>query len=166
VTARQDRLTDEDEDLIRDLYPSLRRFAGIVRPPEVESDDLLHEALYRVLRRGSLTDIPYPAAYIRRTMSNLASNHRRSFGRRRRALFRLGPPEPEQPTYPSDLSDLLALPPRSRVVLYMRVIEGHSFPEIAEVVGCTETAARGVYARARRRLESEAREEGRDASAG
>jgi DNA-directed RNA polymerase specialized sigma24 family protein len=158
-------LSPDDEALIRDLYPSLRRFAAVIRPAEVEADDLLQEAMYQVLRRGRLSDIPYPAAYLRRTMTNLASNHRRSLGRRRRALNRLGGNESEKPDYPSDVADLMMLPPRSRAVLYMRAVERRPVPEIAEELGCTEAAARGIELRARRSLRLALSEESRDATA-
>jgi RNA polymerase sigma factor (sigma-70 family) len=154
-----------DEDLIRDLYPSLYRYAAVVRPTEVDPDDLLHEAFYQVLRRGRLADIPYPVAYMRRTISNLASNHRRSFGRRRLALTRLGVETASVQDYPSDIAELLRLKPRARAVLYMRAIEGRTFTEIAEILGCTEAAARAMDARARRSLRSELEEEARDATA-
>ena len=125
VARRQ--LQDTDEALIRDLYPSLHRFAAVVCPPEVEPDDLLQEALYQVLRRGGLGDIPYPTAYLRRTISNLLAKHWRSAGRRRRAWSRSGVTGPTQPEYPSDLADLLRLQPRARAVLYMR---GHRRPPV------------------------------------
>jgi RNA polymerase sigma-70 factor (ECF subfamily) len=158
-------LCDADEALIRELYPSLRRFAAVVCPPEVEPDDLLQEALYQVLRNGRLGDISYPAAYLRRTISNLLAKHWRSTGRRRRAWSRLGPTEPTYPQYPSDVADLLQLEPRSRAVLYMRAIEGRPFAEVAEVLGCTEVAARGIEARARRKLRLVLVQEAHDATA-
>ena len=119
----------------------LHRFAAAVCPPDVEPDDLLQEALYRVLRRGGLSDIPYPTAYLRRTITNLLAKHWRSAGRRRRAWSRSGVTEPAHPEYPSDLADLLRLQPRARAVLYMRAIEGRPFTEVAEVLGCAEVAA-------------------------
>jgi RNA polymerase sigma-70 factor (ECF subfamily) len=162
--ARSD-LYDADEVLIRELYPSLHRFAAAVCPPDVEPDDLLQEALYRVLRRGGLSDIPYPTAYLRRTITNLLAKHWRSAGRRRRAWSRSGVSEPAHPEYPSDLADLLRLQPRARAVLYMRAIEGRPFTEVAEVLGCTEVAARGLEARARKKLRSALVEEAHDATA-
>jgi RNA polymerase sigma-70 factor (ECF subfamily) len=163
VARRQ--LHDADEALIRELYPSLHRFAAVVCPPEVEPDDLLQEALYQVLRRGGLGDIPYPTAYLRRTISNLLAKHWRSAGRRRRAWSRSGVTGPTQPEYPSDLADLLRLQPRARAVLYMRAIEGRPFTEVAEVLGCTEVAARGLEARARKKLRTALVEEVDDGSA-
>ena len=165
ASVARSNLCDADEALIRELYPSLHRFAAAVCPPEVEPDDLLQEALYRVLRRGGLGDIPYPAAYLRRTVSNLLAKHWRSAGRRRRAWSRTGVTQPTQPEYPSDVADLLQLEPRARAVLYMRAIEGRPFTEVAEVLGCTEVAARGLEARARRKLRSVLEEEAHDATA-
>jgi RNA polymerase sigma-70 factor (ECF subfamily) len=158
-------LSDADEALIRELYPSLQRFVAAVCPEEIEPDDLLQEALYRVLRRGHLDEIPYLAAYLRRTITNLVANHWRSVGRRRRAWARTGATEPVRQEYPSDVADLLQLPSRARAVLYMRAIEGRPFTEVAEVLGCTEAAARGVEARARRKLRGVLEEEARDATA-
>jgi RNA polymerase sigma-70 factor (ECF subfamily) len=158
-------LNGTDEAIIRELYPSLHRFAAVVCPPELEPDDLLQEALYQVLRRGGLGDIPYPTAYLRRTMSNLLAKHWRSVARRRRAWSRSGITEPTQPEYPSDLADLLRLSPRARAVLYMRAVEGRPFTEVAEVLGCTEVAARGLEARARKKLRSALAEEAHDATA-
>ena len=166
---RTGRAGDMDGDecrLIRELYPSLRRFAAVVRPPEVEPDDLLQEALYQALRRGPLTDLVNPTAYLRRVMANLAANHRRLLGRGRLALLRYGPGQPVVPEYPSDVSELLRLAPRSRAALYLRAVEGRSFPEIAECLGCSEAAARAVEGRARRKLRAVlTEEEARDARA-
>ena len=165
-TGRASPMDGDECGLIRELYPSLRRFAAVVRPPEVEPDDLLQEALYQVLRRGPLTDLVNPTAYLRRAMANLAANHRRLLGRGRLALVRYGPGQPVVPEYPSDVSELLRLPPRSRAALYMRAVEGRSYLEIAECLGCSEGAARAVEGRARRKLRAVlTEEEARDARA-
>ena len=165
-TGRTGTMDGEDCELIRDLYPSLRRFAAVVRPPEVEPDDLLQEALYQTLRRGPLASLVNPTAYLRRVMANLAANQRRWLGRGRLALIRYGSSEAVAPVYPSDLSELLRLPARSRAALFMRAVEGRSYPEIAECLGCSEAAARAVERRARRRLRAVlTEEEVRDATA-
>ncbi|MBX3286283.1 MAG: RNA polymerase subunit sigma-24, partial [Actinobacteria bacterium] len=64
------------------LYPALRRFAAVVGGPATEPDDLVQEALARTLARGSLADLDDPAVYLRRVVARLASNERRSQGRR------------------------------------------------------------------------------------
>jgi DNA-directed RNA polymerase specialized sigma24 family protein len=153
VASRSDRAFDEAQrQVVRELYAPLRRFAAVVGPREVEPDDLVQEAFFRVLRRGSLFDLDSPLAYLRATILNLASNHRRSLGRRNRALARLGTSGIADVTYPSDLSDLFALPPEARAVLYLSDVEGYSFSEIGGIVGCSEATARKRASRARNSL--------------
>ena len=64
---------EDDDQLFARLYPSLRRFAAVVAPREIDPDDLLQEATARALRRGPLGRLDHPEAYLRRTMVNLAS---------------------------------------------------------------------------------------------
>jgi RNA polymerase sigma factor (sigma-70 family) len=162
---RTGRLEAEERDLVADLYPSLRRFASVVSPPEDDPNDLVQEALLRTLRRGPLTDLDDPGAYLRRAVFNLASSRRRSLARQRIALARLGPPGEVRAEHSWDVEELLALPPRARAVLYLRIIEGRPFDEIAEMLGCSRVAARATASRARRRLRSLMSEEVRDGTA-
>jgi RNA polymerase sigma factor (sigma-70 family) len=159
------RIGERDRELIRELYPSLCRYAAIVGPVELEPEDLVQESLYRTLRRGSLVELQHPTAYLRRAILNEASNQRRSAGRRRRAIARMGPERASEDAYPSDVAVLLRLPPRTRAVIYMREIEGHSYAEIAEVLGCGEASARATAARGRRALRDLLAGEVGDASA-
>jgi RNA polymerase sigma-70 factor (ECF subfamily) len=143
----------EESRLFAELYDSLRRFAAVVGPIEVDPDDLLQEAAARVLRRQRLTELDEPGAYLRRTIVNLAANQRRHFARVRRALARLGAgAAPTRDVYPSDLTELLRLPPRERAVLYLSEVEGYRYAEIGQMLDCTEVAARKRALRARRRL--------------
>ena len=120
---------------------------------EVDPDDLLQEAVARVLRRGRLTDLDEPGAYLRRTMVNLSSNQRRQFARVRKALARFGAgSNPVRDVYPSDLADLLRLPAKERAVLYLSEVEGYRYAEIGQMLSCSEAAARKRALRARRRL--------------
>jgi DNA-directed RNA polymerase specialized sigma24 family protein len=99
-------------------------------------------------------------------MVNLAKDHRRSLRRYQGALVKLSA-EVGAVTdgYPSDLDELLRLPSRTRAVLYMKEVEGRSFMEIAQVVGCSETAARKAASRGRRHLRGVLSEEVHDATA-
>jgi DNA-directed RNA polymerase specialized sigma24 family protein len=124
----------DDEQLFVELYPSLRRFASVVKPPEVDADDLVQEAVVRALGLGPLCEHENPGAYLRRAIVNVAANHRRGLGRRRRAWSRLVPAIEHGASYPSDLEDL----------------------------GCTETAGRARVSRALRKLRVDLEEEVRD----
>lgn len=144
---------DEESQLFAELYRPLRRFAAVVGPIEVDPDDLLQEAVARVLRRRRLTELDNPGAYLRRTIVNLASNYRRSLAYRRRALARLeASAAPSDDVYPSDLNELLRLPPKERAVLYLSEVEGFRYAEVGDLLGCSESAARKRAMRGRRRL--------------
>lgn len=148
------RMADpNDEDVFRPMYPALRRFAAVVAPLEMGPEDLLQDALVATLGKHRFVDLDDPAAYLRKVMLNLVSNFRRRSISRWRALRWLAasPPEASE-AYPSDLSDLNWLSPLQRAVLYLSEVEGYQFGEIAQMVGCSEPAARMSATRARRRL--------------
>lgn len=142
------------------LHAKLRRFAAVVAPVELDPDDLTQEAWLRVLRQagGRLPDHEHLAAYMRRTIVNLAANERRRLGRGRRAMVRLNLPHASDQTYSSDLAELQRLDPSDRAALYLVKVEGWSHREVGEVLGCSEGAARVRFARARKRLRIELEE--------
>jgi RNA polymerase sigma-70 factor (ECF subfamily) len=137
---------------LRAIYGSLRRFAALVAPLDMDPDDLVQEALVRALRLRRLDAFDDLGAYLRRAMLNLAANARRRSGRRQRALARLGTGDAAVTSYPSDLLILYELPPEVRAVLYLAAVEGLSYAEIGTVLGCTEAAARARACRGRRVL--------------
>jgi DNA-directed RNA polymerase specialized sigma24 family protein len=144
----------DDGEIFAELYPSLRRFAAVVRPAEEDADDLVQEALVRTLSIGRLSDLDEPAAYLRKAILRIASNHRRSLGRKRRWLMATETLTTTSyvPAYPSALDDLRRLDVKERAVLFLSVVEGRPYPEIASVLGCSEEAARARASRATRRL--------------
>lgn len=144
---------DEESRLFAELYPSLRRFAAVVGPVEVDPNDLVQEAVAQLLARRRLTDLDNPGAYLRRAIVHLASNHRRRLAIRRRALPRLvGDATSTVDAYPSDLAELGRLSPGDRAVLYLTAVEGRSYAEVGRLLGCSEATARKRGSRARHRL--------------
>lgn len=141
-----------DRDIFAEQYPSLRAYAAALGPLDLDPDDLVQEALARTLQRHSLDELDNPRAYLRRAMNHVASNHRRSLGRRRRAWAKVGPVEDVRATYPSDLSDLEHLEPLDRAVLYLAEVEGRSMAFIGEELELSENAVRLRASRARRKL--------------
>lgn len=142
----------DDQQLIRDLYPALRRIAAVAGPVDVDPDDLVQEALMRTLRRHRLADLDHPLAYLRTAIVNLASNQRRSAARRRRAYARHGADDVFDQSYPSDVFELLALPPRQRALLYLVEVDGLPYDEAAAQLGMTTIGARKAASRAREKL--------------
>jgi RNA polymerase sigma-70 factor (ECF subfamily) len=143
-----------DDALFEALYPTLRRFAAATGPMEVDPDDLVQEAVARTLRHHTLSELDDAGAYLRRTIVNLASNHRRGLARWRAALPRMarGDDDALAPEYASDLADLMRLPPQTRALLYLVEVEGCSYADAAAALDLTEEAARARASRARRRL--------------
>jgi RNA polymerase sigma-70 factor (ECF subfamily) len=140
-----------ERELITSLYPFLRRIAAVAGSVDVEPDDLVQEALMRSLRKGPISDLDNPLAFLRRTIVNLASNQRRSLGRKRMALGRLSIEEGWWPNYPADIDAILDLPPRHRAILYLVEVEDVPYAEAAEQLGMTTVAARAMASRARKR---------------
>jgi len=140
-----------ERELITSLYPSLRKIAAVAGSFDVEPDDLVQEALIRVLRKGPISDLDNPLAFLRKTIVNLASNQRRSLGRKRIALGRLSIEEGWSPSYPADIEAILDLPPRHRAILYLVEVEDVPYAEAAEQLGMTTAAARAMANRARKR---------------
>ena len=146
--------TDEDLDAwFSANYVRLRRFAAVVAPPATAPDDLLQDALVRILRRGGIADLQDPNAYLCRTMTNLASDRRRRWHLGRAAHRRLGPSATEvESVYPSDLSDLSLLTPRERGAVYLHDVEGLPFDEVAALLDCSPQNARQAAVRGRDHL--------------
>ncbi|MEM9464537.1 MAG: sigma-70 family RNA polymerase sigma factor [Actinomycetota bacterium] len=141
-----------DDRVFAELYPGLRRFAAVVASPGTDPDDLVQDALVRVLRRGGLGRLEHPAAYLRQAILRLAMDDRRSFGRRMRAIGRLGSAGPSASSYPSELGDLDQLESVDRAILYLGDVEGIPQADIADQLGLTHQAVRTRASRARRQL--------------
>jgi RNA polymerase sigma-70 factor (ECF subfamily) len=146
------RLDPADEQIVRRCYDSLRRFAAVVGPPVAEPDDLVQEALVRTLRVTPLHQLDNPEAYLRRAVVNIARNARRSTRRRDAALLRLRVVDSSSDNHPSDLADLERLLPKDRALLYLRVVEGRSYAEMASELAMREDAVRARVSRATRHL--------------
>lgn len=157
-TKLDDRIVEvaTDRQIFADVYPALRRFAAVVGSMDIEPDDLVQAAVVRALGGGPLSRFDSPEAYLRRTIVNLASNDRRRFGRRRRAMTRFtgGWTETDTDHYPSDLAELGQLPPSTRAVLYLREVEGYGYDDIAQMLGVTAASARMTASRALKALRS------------
>jgi RNA polymerase sigma factor (sigma-70 family) len=158
--AERLRPDGRDDGWFDALYPHLHRVACVAAPADVEPDDLVQDALVNYLRLDSPDNVRSPRAFLTATIVNLASNERRSWSRRRSAVARLGPSDHARNHFPSDLADLYHLPPRERAVLYLHLVEGLPYAEVAELIGCSPAAARKASERGRIRLVDTLAEEG------
>ena len=99
---KRSSIEERERELITALYPALRRIAAVAGSVDIEPDDLVQEALVRTLRKGNISNLDDPLAFLRKTIVNLASNQRRSLGRRRKAVARLSAEESWLPSYPAE----------------------------------------------------------------
>lgn len=165
-SKRSEKLGEDERRLIEELYPSLRRFASAVRLPGEDGNDLVQEAFLRTIRsKDSLMALENPGAYLRRTIVNLARDRQRSEARRRTAWSKLGPPSGEVSHYSWELEELRLVSPKSRAVLYLRIVEGWPYADISELLGCSQVSARVAASRGKRQLEAVLSKEVRDATA-
>ncbi len=140
---------------LRPLYADLRRFAAVVGGMHVEPDDLVQEALVRVLASGRWSSDDDIDAFIRRAIVDAASKEaHQSLGDR--GEFVLGPHEVVLiPDYSPHLADIGGLDPMARALLCLVELDGVSTRQAATTLGCSEAAARTRLSRARRRLTAE-----------
>ena len=157
-------LDQTDTALVAGLYPHLRSFASVVAPPHEDPNDLVQEALMRALRRGPLSQLEYPKAYLRASIYHLAVSSRRRWAVQQKGLVQIAA-DVEPPEDPWQVEELLNLRPKARAVLYLRVVEGLSYGEIGDLLGCTAASARKSASRAKRRLRRLLAEEVDDATA-
>lgn len=143
---------DPIADLFRTVYPGLRRYAAVVATPTDDPDDLVQEALSRMLTNATWPDIGDPAAYLRRSIANLVIDRSRRKATRMGRRHLVAVDGDRSDVYPSDLAVLDHLDPIDRSILYLVDVEGRPFAEVADTVGCTNAAARLRASRARRRL--------------
>jgi DNA-directed RNA polymerase specialized sigma24 family protein len=159
----EERWSRERIQELRDLYEPLRRFAAVIGRYDVDPDDLVQDALAKVLRRdpGDILDL---GPYLRRVIVNGATDERRRVSRTSGALHRFGSGSgsdaPDQ--YPSDLEDLMRLQPAVRALLYLVEIEGEPVADAAALVGMSHSGARVALMRARRRLRGDLATEAND----
>lgn len=162
MTSLLERTDPGEWRIIDELYPSLRRFAAVAAPLDMDPDDLLQEALVRVLSTRALSELDRPSAYLQRAMLNVAASHSRRMGRWRRVLsiWAGSRQRAADPVYPTDIADLYLLPPRERAALYLHEVEGFRYAEVAQMLGCSEQAAKKAGARGRKRLHAQLIREG------
>lgn len=148
TTNREPALLTEDE--FAELYPRLRRFAAIVADWAEDPDDLVQDALARLLR------VPRPALdterYLRATIANLAIDRGRRHTRWRERAPRLVGPSRHHDAYPAEFDILDGLSPVQRAVVWLADVEAWTFEEIGGLLGIRPSTARQHASRARARI--------------
>lgn len=131
----------------------LLRLARLLVPDAGEAEDILQTALLRLTRHWS-RHLDAPEAYVRATLVNLVKDR----GRRRHLVPVPMDAESSLPAPAPDHADavaarahldeiLAALPPRQRVTVVLRVIDGLSEAETAAVMRCSLGTVKSNLAR-------------------
>ncbi len=140
-------------------YVELLRTAYLLTGSRPAAEDLVQNALLRVMRRWSTLDDPM--AYLRRVMVNLSSRGWRRMARLGELLTDRAPERPDGSDLASRvaardevLRALATLPPRTRAVLVLRYWEDLSETQIAETLGCSVGSVKSQASRGLARLRS------------
>lgn len=134
--------------------PRLRRTARLLVGSAEAADDLVGDAIARVLPKWRSGSVDEPIGYVRRAMVNLATKRwrRRAVGRRldHRALD-WSPLTTAADTQIAErdavLTALAELAPRRRAVVVLRFYEDRSIDEIADLMGCAPGTVKSQLSR-------------------
>lgn len=143
---------DDLEQLYRDRYSTFRDIlSGVVGSHDL-AREVVQEAFTRALRErkkfrgdGSLE------AWVWKIALNFALRRRRQL-RREWHLDEYEAPAREQPRMDNVRDAVRALPPRCRLIVFLRYYADHSYTEIAQIVGISEGTVASTLSRAREEL--------------
>jgi len=140
------------------LMPTLRRYSRSLARSDADGEDLLQDCVEKALARRS----QWRGVNLRAWLTTIMTNLHRS-GLRRRGRHELvdieesaGLPSEEKDGDPLERSRLEAalnsLPPESRAILMLVVVEGHSYRDVAEMLEIPIGTVMSRLSRARLRL--------------
>jgi RNA polymerase sigma-70 factor, ECF subfamily len=142
--------------LFREEFPAVARTAYVILHDRQAAEDVAQQAFTQLLihwRKVSQYD--QPEAWVRRVAIRLATRGSRRDRVRRLLQQQLEPPPPHESLRDLDLIDALkALPPQQRAAVALFYFEDRPILEIADLLSCSESTAKGHLFKARKRLAS------------
>jgi RNA polymerase sigma factor (sigma-70 family) len=142
------------ESVYAEQWAPLVRLGRLLTGSGALGEELAQEAFIGLLNHGERVE--YPAAYLRRSLTNAAMRSRRRAVREREYLAAHPPPTSELPAEVDEtFARLAALPDRQRAVLVLRYYEDLSEAAIAEILGCRPGTVKSLAARGLDRLRKE-----------
>lgn len=162
-TFRPIELATDFDAFYRSEFASLAVLAGATAGDRATGEDIAQEALTRAHRRwDDVITLDKPGAWVRRVTINLALSRRRKLASEARALVRFGAPTPTSQGAdaaaiarhgePVVWSAVGQLPPRQRAVIALHYLEDRSVADIADILGCSVSAATSNLHKARTKL--------------
>ena len=162
-------MTDAHDQLLDELRPAAFAIAYRMLGSVAEAEDVVQEALLRVLRALEAGErIESPRAYVATVATRLSIDQLRSARVRRETYVGEWLPEPlvtdpaGDPARQAEMADSLSLAflvlleslsPEQRAVLLLRDVFDYGYGEIAGIVGKSEDNTRQLAARARKHVE-------------
>ena len=157
-TTRQASDASSFDEYAAAAWPWLYRCSYLLTGNHHDAEDLAQDTMLQVQRSWTkVRQADEPAAYVRRTMTNLLVSRRR-LKRRRLEVLTDAPAEPRTaPTAgPEDRMvvwpHIVSLAPRQRAVIVLRYYEQLSEREIADALGCSVGTVKSTAHRALRSL--------------
>lgn len=140
-------------EFVRAHGDHLLRFARLLVPDAAEAEDVLQTALLRLAKHWARR-LESPEAYVRAALVNLAKDR----GRRSHLVPVPTDADPDLSTAGSDPAEAIAarahldqilatLPPRQRVTVVLRVVDGLSEAETAALMQCSPGTVKSNLAR-------------------
>jgi RNA polymerase sigma-70 factor (ECF subfamily) len=139
--------SDSFEAFFRREYKPMVALAAAVCGSAEAAEDVAQEALVRARRDWDrVRTYDKPGTWLRRVTINLAISNRRRLASEARARLawweRRDHVDPPRPLDPDLLDALRSLSPQQRAAVSLHYLEDRSTPEIADLLGCSESTAR------------------------
>ena len=146
----------EFRDLFAANYPRVVGTVFMIVQDRARAEELAQDAFMQLLRHWrQVSSYEQPAAWVRRVAIRLAVRSARREERLRSAMQRIRPQQPDPPVAGVSSEVLAAvreLSPKERAVVVLFYFEDRPVAEIAQLVGCSESAAAMRLHRARKHL--------------
>ena len=138
---------DSFDRFFRREYPSMVALATAVSGSAAVAEDVAQEAMVRARRHWDrVGSYDKPGTWLRRVTINLAISSRRRIAAEAKARLawweRHEPAVQPEPLDPDLLAALRTLTPQQRAAVSLHYLEDRSTPEIADLLGCSESTAR------------------------
>ncbi|GEL93457.1 RNA polymerase sigma factor [Cellulomonas composti] len=145
--------------LVRERGPALTRYGYLLTGSTADAQDLVQEAVARVLaRKPRLRDVVTLESYVRRVMLTMVVDEGRRAQRWRRVRHLVATPD-EVPDAAAEVvgaslleTALATLSPRQRACTVLRYVEDLSGREIADALGVSEGAVKRYLSEANARM--------------
>ena len=127
---------------------ALKRFAYLLCGDDAEADDLVQEALVKVLSRRATGEVRSLERYVRQTIVNIYLDRTRKHKTWLGYLSRVAEPEREG-DWTSDVvrddevrTSLFALSPLQRACVVLRFYDDLTIAQVAQALGCSQGAVK------------------------